>query len=308
MSGEKVSDKRRWLLIGGGAAAVAAAIGLMLGRPAPKPVADIVVKKVDEVPRRDPASPIWDKAESHDIKLIPQSIVKPMKTTEITGSVNVKALHDGEWIGFRLEWGDPNRDDSVVRVGEFKDACAVMLLSHPVSGLAWRMGTSAEAATILQWRADWQRDLEKGFTDLETAFPNVAVDAYQHVGVEGVSDGKPKSALDLADKNALTFVGFAAGNIFSEMVRDRPVEKLLGLGPGTITTLPTQDADGWGVWSAGKWSVVVAKKLGASDAHKGEISITPGNLYTVAFAVWNGAVGDRGSRKSISSLMKLYVE
>jgi hypothetical protein len=231
-----------------------------------------------------------------------------MKSTRIIDSVNVRAVYDGEWIGFRLEWGDDSVDESAVKVDEFRDACAVMLLNYPASGLAWRMGSSGEAATIVQWRAEWQYDVEKGFMDLEDKFPNISIDAYQFVGVEGVEDGKPRSSAEIAERGALWFVGFSSGNIYSEFVRDRPVEKLLGLGPGTITSLPTQDAEGWGVWKNGKWRVVVAKKLGASDKDKGEIDIMEGNVYSVAFAIWNGAVSDRGSRKSISRLMTLFVE
>lgn len=308
MSREDRSVKRRWLIISGIGALIAAVAGFALSRLKPKPEVEIAVRKVGRIPRRDPFSDIWDDLPSYEVNLIKQRIVIPMKTTEPVNLISLKAAHDGEWIGFRLEWSDERADYSVVKVREFRDACAVMLLNYPVSGLAWRMGTLAEKATILQWRADWQYDIEKGFRDLEDAFPNVSVDAYPFMGIEGTIDGKPKKSMDLAAKRKLWFVGSEIGNIYSEFKRNSPVEKLLGIGPGSLTSLPTQDADGWGIWKEGKWNVVISKKLLASDSGEGELTLRPGNKYSIAFAVWKGSVGDRGSRKCISSMLTMYVE
>ena len=34
------------------------------------------------------------------------------------------------------------------------------------------------AATLLHWKADWQRDIDQGRSDLDDAYPNRSVDVY----------------------------------------------------------------------------------------------------------------------------------
>lgn len=319
MSIKEKFRRRIWIILGGiGAAAAAVAYYILtLPKPAPPPPEvpppevpkpDVFVRRVDEVPRRDPDAAIWGEVDSIQVNMVQQDLVMPYRAEPAVDTIEVKAIHDGEWIAFRLAWSDPSIDDSVVGTPKFRDACAVMLLPADVPDAAWMMGTAEHKATTLLWRSEWQYDIEKGYRDLESEFPNVAVDAYQHVGIEGVADGKPKNSIELAERAPQLFIGRSAGNIFSEFERDSPVEKLLAVGPGTITPLPTQDADGWGRWSGGEWRVVISRRLSPSDAGKGEIALEPGKSYTVAFAVWLGDKGDRGSRKTISKLLSMAVE
>ena len=271
------------------------------------PRADVVAYTVDKVPISDPDSPVWDNIPHSRISLADQSIIKPLKLNVPAEPVKVRAAHDGEWIGFLLEWPDSKADTQAIKVKEFRDACAVMITSYPSPPEARFMGTANNPATILHWKADWQIDIEEGFQDLEKAFPNVSVDMYPLLK-ESIRDGKPPKTVDIPEFARVRLPGTWAGNPVSQLSKASPVEKIVAKGPATITTLPTQDAAGWGRWRDGVWRVVLAKKMKASDGQAGEMVIERGQTYSVAFTVWFGDGGDRGSRKNPSMLHTLYVE
>lgn len=271
----------------------------------PRP--DVTARLVDKVPVKDPDSPIWDNVPLSRISLADQSIIRPLKLSVPKETLNVRAAHDGEFIGFLLEWRDDVANTSAIKVPEFRDACAVMLTSYPAPPEARFMGTQTIPATILHWKADWQVDIEEGFQDLEKAFPNVSADMYPLLK-ESITGGKPPKTIDLPDFARIRLPGTWVGNPISQPKKEKPVEKIIAKGPATVTTLPTQDAVGWGRWRNGVWRVVLAKKMKASDQTAGEINIERGNTYSVAFTVWFGDQGDRGARKNPSMLHTLYVE
>ncbi|MEM1944404.1 MAG: ethylbenzene dehydrogenase-related protein [Nitrososphaerota archaeon] len=271
------------------------------------PRADVTAILVNKVPDMDPDSPIWDNVPLSRISLADQSITKPLKLAVPEEPVKVRAAHDGEVIGFLLEWSDKRADTQAIKVTEFRDACAVMVTSYPAPPEARFMGTQTMPATILHWKADWQVDIEEGFQDLEKAFPNISVDMYPLLK-ESITGGKPPKTIDLPDFARIRLAGTWVGNPISQPKKDTPVEKIIAKGPATIATLPTQDAVGWGRWRNGVWRVVLAKKMKASDQSAGEADIERGKTYSVAFTVWFGDEGDRGARKNPSMLHTLYIE
>ena len=280
--------------------------------PPTPPKADITVVRVDKAPIRNPDDPVWGRVPEVEFSLGPQAMVAPFKLAPTITSVKVKAVRDEEWIAFRLEWSDKEANFRNFDVHEFRDACAVMLLSYPIPqeklGLAWQMGTPEYPATMLFWRADWQLEVEKGYQDITDIFPNMAVDVYPpYKGTVEEVEPKPKKLGTVAGE--LRYLGgFATGNPMVRLEKKTPVEKLIARGPGTIESFKTQDAEGWGKFEGGRWRVVIAKKLKASDAGQGEIEVKPGSFYHIAIAVWQGSEGDRGSRKAITPLKLMYVE
>ena len=317
--------KRRRRVLTAAAALAASAAGVLAAswlwpRPKPKPTpttpsttttapaeADVIGVKVSEAPIREPDSPLWDEAKEASIKLAEQAIVPPIKMETPGKPLKVRTLYDDEWVAFRLEWEDESAEQHTIKIKQFRDSCAVLLTRHPAPPEARFMGTKDSPATILHWRADWQLDVEKGFQDLEAAFPNVASDYYPMM-MGKMKDGKPPKTVEFPEEARLWIPGWSVGNPVSQPEKQSPVEKLVAVGPGSITSLPTQDAEGWGRWENGRWRVVIAKKLKASDEAEGEISLQPGQLYTAAFTVWFGQVGDRGARKNPSFLHTLKLE
>lgn len=251
----------------------------------------------------DPDAALWTTVPSAQVPLIGQAMVLPTKMRPSVSSLRVRCAHDGERVGFLLEWSDPRPDRRVVKTREFKDGCAVMLLPAGATATQWMMGTPQMPVTVLHWRADWQQDIEAGFQDLETAFPNVAFDFYPPL----VGASHPPKLPDAYPPKARRWLpGWYAGNPLSQPRRNNPVEKLVAQGAGTLEHLPTQNATGRGVWRDGRWRAVLSKPLRAADAK--EISLQPGRTYAVAFAVWQGTHGDRGARKSITLLGQLRLE
>jgi len=271
------------------------------------PKADVIAYRVEKTPVREPDSPVWSKVTASKLQLADQSITKPLKLDVPKEPLTVRAAHDGEWIAFLLEWKDESREQLTIKVREFRDACAVLLTKHPAPPEARFMGTKENPATIIHWKADWQLDVEEGFQDLEKAFPNVSADVYPPLK-EAVVEGKPPRTEDYPEAARTRLAGWYVGNILSQPKKSTVVEKIVAIGPGTITTLPTQDAEGWGTWNKGVWRVVLAKKMTATDSGNGELTVASGNMYSVAFTVWFGHQGDRGARKNPSMLHTLYVE
>jgi len=273
----------------------------------------IIAKRIPRVPI-DPEDPEWNRVDELSIELGPQAMAYPIHTSPAVKSLRVRAVHDGELLGFRLEWSDPKPHVDVLDINRFADQCAVLLLPHRIPQdlltVAWQMGTPEWPATILNWRADWQEDIDKGFREIEDLYPNMAIDGYApYGGVASIKDfAKPARISEMPAEARKWLAGFSAGNILSEPERRSPVAKLIAKGPGTITPLKTQDALGKGVWRDGVWRVVLAKRLKASDEGLGELIVAPGDLFYVAFAVWEGGSGERGGRKAISDLILAGLE
>jgi len=305
---------RRGFLIGmAGAAAAAGAGGLAYGLtqalqgggPKRQEVPAVVAKRTAEpVPATDPLSPLWGRAEEVEVLLTGQTVIMPFRSQPALEAVRVRALHDGQAVAFRLEWPDERRDDLSIKVQEFRDACAVFLGPYPPASAAmWYMGTQDQPVTIMQWRADWQKDIDEGFQDLEVAFPNFTGMDYYPPLAKG--PWPPKSE-DYPEKARIWLPGWAVGNPLSQPEKKTPVQKLMGIGPGTLEPFPTQNAVGKGVWQDGRWLVAIGRPLAAADER--ETALSPGGQFSLAFALWVGSAGDRGSRKSITQLGRLTLE
>jgi DMSO reductase family type II enzyme heme b subunit len=76
--------------------------------------------------------------------------------------------------------------------------------------------------------------------------------------------------------------------------RQGPVEEGIAAGTGTFTSRSIQRADGAGVWKRNTWYVVLSRDFDPND-------LSMSSNAKMAFAVWDGANGDRGAQKAISS-------
>jgi len=257
---------------------------------------DVNAARVRNIPVDDPDHSRWDRTSELLVELGPQDMALPLKLDPSVTSVRVRALHDGERIAIRLEWEDAGVDDLTVRVDDFRDACAVMLAPGPAVAEIRTMGTATTPATLLHWKADWQRDVDQGRQGLEAVYPNRSVDVYPPIW-----DVAP-DAVDITsyeDHGATVWLpGIHVANPSSLGERSSPVEKAIAYGFSTTTTGPTQNVDGRGVRTGTGWRVVISKPLAASD--DGEIDLKPGSRAACAFAVWSGAFHDAGSRKAPS--------
>ena len=90
-------------------------------------------------------------------------------------------------------------------------------------------------------------------------------------------------------------------------VHASPVEDLMAGGFGSLTSQPpaAQNVQGYGAWENGRWRVIFYRDLLSSEAE--DVSFTLDQPYSVAFAAWDGANGERNGEKSTSQWVTLQL-
>ncbi|MEK7410934.1 MAG: ethylbenzene dehydrogenase-related protein [Actinomycetota bacterium] len=288
---------RRQLLTGGitgTAALVVASCGPDANDAIPK--GEIFVARVKSVPLLDPSTRDWENGPKAIIDMGSQDIAPPVKNVSSVTQLAVRAVHDGTSIGIRIEWDDAETNDLTVRVDDFRDACAVLLAAGAGDASVRTMGTPASPATLLHWKADWERDVQLGVQGELDVYPNRSVDTYPPLVVDNPTTLTP---MDYVKAGATDWLpGLAVGNPLSAATRPTSVEKLVAIGFGTATSCKTQDVVGIGKRTKKGWRVAIVKPMTASD--ESETALHAGGTATCAFAIWSGSDRDSGGHKSPS--------
>ena len=223
----------------------------------------VAVTRVASVPTDDPEHHAWRLAAAKSIALGPQDMALPQQLAPSISNVRVRAIHDGRRIGFHLQWDDSDINDLTVRVDDYRDACAVLLAPGVAVGALRTMGAATTPATLLHWKADWQRDIDFGRQGLEAVYPNRSIDTYPIVYTVAPDDVDVSSYEDAGATEWLP--GLHVKNPMSANARTTPVEKAIAYGFSTTTTAATQDATGCGIRTATGWQVILTKPLTAAD-------------------------------------------
>ncbi len=249
----------------------------------------VVVKETQaDVPLDDPQASVWDTAEPVEIPLSAQNVAVPQGGGSIR-AVTARALHDGDRIFFRLDWGDSSQDTSAFAPQQFRDAAAIQFPAGGTETLpSFCMGQAGGQVNIWHWKGDWQADIDRGFVNVPEAYPNAAADYYP-----------------FQDEDTF-YTGRAAGNLLSQADRESPVENLVAAGFGTLSTATDQTVAGNGVWENGRWYVLFARNMVSKNATY--TPFRPGQTTNVAFAVWDGSAGERDGLKSVSQFADLKIE
>ncbi|MCC7354904.1 MAG: hypothetical protein IT330_14265, partial [Anaerolineae bacterium] len=258
-------------------------------RPAPLPLAD-------------PAAPLWAGLQGQTVPLTAQAGIAPALSQASIAAVEVKAVHDGQWIAFLLSWPDNTQDTGASRLDDFPDAAAVEVT--PGAGIpSICMGLVGQPLNLWHWKASWQKDLDDGFQEVLQAYPNFWGDFYPYVV------GKPpfRFPQDWTSAEARALVpAWEAGNPLANPQRVTAVEDLNAEGFGTLTTQTTQDVLGRGVWQNGRWYVTFARTLATGDANDSQLAA--GDSRSVAFAIWNGSNEEAGARKQLSAWVTVALD
>lgn len=219
---------------------------------------------------------VWESIPPVEVKLMYQVMVLPWGKSLIP-PIAVKGFHNGQDIYFYIAWQD-DTEDRIIETNRFSDAVAMMFpLEEKVQPATIMMGFLGKA-NIWQWKASqdkeyWLKELPeiKAYSDFYYPFEE------QEVLV--VSKEVPRSA----------------------------VNDLIAIRVGTITPKETQNVLGRGLWDKGTWYVVFKRSLKPTDPQL-DAAFSPGGKKLSVFAVWNGAKGDRGGRKSISDWVELEIK
>ena len=263
------------------ASALALAAGVSCRR-APAPVPEVVAIPAAALPD-GPADEAWRDAPEHVAALLPQDLVDPRLMAPTTPEVRIRALASRSEIAFRLEWPDGTADD-LPGAGRFPDACAVQLpQTADTNAPDPQMGQQGRPVEIAYWRADWQATVNGRDDSLQALFPNATVDHYpfEAPSLEPGSDAQRQMARRYAPADA---VGNRRGGL-----RASAVEDLLAEGPGTLAPATATTSTGRGERTQTGWTVVITRRM--------PDGLGPRGRTQVAFAVWEGAAKESGSRK-----------
>lgn len=254
--------------------------------------AELVSLRIDaDLSQAEPEAAYWHAAPPEMVSLLAQPMVLPRPKTTTTPVLEVRSVHNDNWIAFRLRWHD-TEPSSAGRLGEYSDAVAVQF---PVLDKATPppvfMGAPGDPVHIFHWRAQYQHDKEQGKPDMRQLYPNLNVDIYP---MEYPDWGTLASASEQARDSFSP--GKALGN--PQSYQKTGVDEILAEGFSTSAVFEAYDANATGRWHNGEWVVVITRPL----TREGGSTLRAGKETFVGFAVWQGGAGEVGSRKSVTMM------
>lgn len=252
----------------------------------------ILVNSVkDDVSKANINASFWNKAKDFTVSLMaqPMTLPKPEKTE--TSLVKVKAVHNGKWISFKLNWKDAEKSEAGP-LGKFSDGIAIefpvkLANGEPPSAF---MGQTGSPVHIYHWKAAFQLDKDKGFHTMKDIYPNASIDMYP---LEPKIDGNYPKATE-EQKNVFSH-GKAAGNP-QAYPKTKALDEIYAEGFGTSQVIDNHEAIANGEWKNGEWNVVISRPLKAKVGS----SLETGKPNFICFAVWQGGKSEVGSRKAVS--------
>lgn len=253
----------------------------------PPPLSKLLVGKAPsgaDLSRPDPNAPFWSEVPSGTVPMTAQAMVAPRSESTTTEKVIVQAVHDQAHLAFRLRWKDAEPSEAG-RLGEYSDAFALEFpVGDPLPPVM--MGAKGMPVYLLHWRAQYQRDAERGKPDIQDLYPNASVDMYQH-DYRGVPGSAPLQAERYSPAKAV-------GN--PQSYRKSSVDEIVAEGFGTSSVQEPSGASARGVWKQGEWTLVIVRPLDV----EGRGGLSTGKQSNVAFAAWQGGSAEVASRKSIT--------
>ncbi len=243
-------------------------------------------------------SELWRQATAVEVPLSAQIIARPILPQTNIHAVTVRGLHNGDELALLVEWADTTRNESTLRPEDFRDGVAIQF---PLAeGLPFFcMGQQGGNVNIWHWKADWQADIVAQRT-LRDAFPNMYVDYYPFTEEGG-------DVLLAAYTDVAYLPAVAAQNLMAAPDHATPVENLIAGGFSALTGLPAerQIVQGHGEWHDGVWRVIFARTLRTDQPE--DVALAPEQVYSVAFAAWDGANEERNGAKSTSQWVSLQL-
>ncbi|MEW6434757.1 MAG: ethylbenzene dehydrogenase-related protein [Myxococcota bacterium] len=243
-----------------------------------------------DLSKADPAAAVWKSAPAPlAVPLMAQPMVTPRPEATTTSEVKVQAVHDGTRVAFRLAWKDDGVDEAGV-LGTFSDAAAIQFpLKASDTPPPVMMGAKDQPVHIFHWRAQYQRDAEKGKPTPKDLYPNLNVDMYpMEFHDMGAIGDKPQDNRDQYSP------GRATGN--PQAFSKTGVDEIIAEGFSTSSVQEGHGGLGKATWANGEWSLVISRPLKS----EGGSVLTPGGKSFIAFAVWQGGKKEVGSRKSLT--------
>lgn len=246
-------------------------------------LADIkAVKTETDLSKALPADSVWKDIPKEPVSLVAQYLVNPKPKVNNTPIVEVQAIHDGAWLAFKLTWKADSKNEGG-KTGQYSDAVAIQFPMKEGTPPLVFMGSKGDPVYILHWRAQYQRDVEKGKPSMKDLYPGLDPDMYP---MEFKYYGNISWLTD-AEREVYS-PAKVLGNPQSFQKRSS-VDEIIAEGFGTSAVVENKTARGFGVYDEKQktWSVVISTPLAQHQ-----------NNF-VAFAVWQGGKNEVGCRKSV---------
>jgi DMSO reductase family type II enzyme heme b subunit len=242
---------------------------------------------------------IWQQATAIEVPLSAQNVSRPILPETKIKAVTARALHNGRQLALMVEWSDETQNDQTLRVQDFRDSVAVQY-AHAEGQPFFCMGQLGGNVNIWHWKADWQAAIAARQSIAES-YPNMHVDYSPFA--ETAEDDIYQA--EYSDANYLT--AQAAGNPLAAAQFQSPVEDLNAGGFGSLTAQSAagQNVQGSGGWVDGRWRVIFTRDLDSTAAE--DVSFAADKVYSIAFAAWDGANGERNGAKSTSQWLSLQL-
>lgn len=239
----------------------------------------LLARRVAELPV-EPDDASWEAGGEIEVVLAPL-----WWHPEAVLAVRVAARHDGEDVAVRLSWRDRT---GVVRL--FTDSApsdgAALQFSAARSPALFGMGAQGEPTNLWHWQALRLEEVA-GAEDLIVPVPHLGIPPWPNDARADVP--RYQRLLGRLDPSG------RVDRITVEGVRTIQSASRI---PGEVRASAA--------WEAGKWSVVFRRRMYCPDTE--QVSLLPGTSTQFACAIWNGAAGDHGARKSISIWQELVLE
>ncbi len=211
----------------------------------------------------DPDSPVWDETQGVIMKLSAQLTVPPRWQFANVDRLLVDALYNDREFGILVQWDDRTED----REHQEDD--------YPSEPQASGRGSFPSGSVVFPTRDDLAKLRQKLFADaLSIQFP------------AEIGEGAKRPFFALGEPGAPV----ESWRFRADRDGERFTAKGFHLPPENVEKLFTNAK-----YDDGRWKVVFKAPL-AEDG-----GITPGKYVPIAFAAWDGANGESGTRCAISS-------
>ncbi|MFQ5530881.1 MAG: ethylbenzene dehydrogenase-related protein, partial [Gemmatimonadota bacterium] len=270
---ETLSEEERWQL-----AAFVASLAQSTGSDRSAGAVIVARRLSSDVPV-EPGDPVWQTAREVSVPMSGQATYAPRWQVPAISDLAVRAVYNDREIAFRLEWDDRWADT---------------LAADPTT-------TAAEG-----WEAD-------------DTYPVLYPDGER---VRGWFADAVEIMFPVRHEGSLVLPHLVYGNAGQpvDLWRWRADHQFDVRGPGAVLELradggdqppephdtASQLADGTGVWTDGRWSVVIRRPLSTADGTS-EVQVSPGQYVPVAFHGWEGSNGETGLRMALSSWYFVYL-
>lgn len=264
----------------------------------------------------DPSHSTWLNIASKAIALR-----RLWQRQEPAHNINASLVRTGDTLALRLWWDDATCDVDQ-DLGRFSDGVAVMFsMSDEVPSLPMGVEvaghTPSTPVNVWQWKGSRQYDASSGKPH-DSDDPRVLPEGNYFLfgpAAKPVADDPNVSPIgakygqDIDIYAPFNQAAAATGNPHdSPALLSRAVLEANALGFGTLTyqDADRQNAESTAVWANGHWFVTISRTIKADGDQ--DIDFTTPRRIPIAFAVWDGAMGDRDGLKLISGWHWLVIE